>query len=415
MKDRIAFLAFLGSALLLAFLYGFFSGKYALFPHDTVTEIVTNAQILKEHWKNDFGVEPTRHLTEVPSDRQRLTIDPEGPLAPGNRIILGVVKDRETLFGALLLDATGKERHFWPLPYEEVDPDGLAPQNVFPHGMAVLPSGSLILTFDGSSVMARISACGDVEWVQGGGHHVMFRSYDGTVWTLSTTIGKWHDFLLQLDPETGDILKKIDFQKDVLMAGRHNALLALNAEQSPDHLVQSSDPFHTNDLEVLSPALADAFPMFDAGDILLSFRHMNMLAVIDGGDYHLKWWKIGPWHRQHDPDFLPDGTIMVYDNNMSFGESRILTIDPGTEVVSVAYEGTEEAPFYAYHRGKQQSLKNGNILITDPVVGRGIEVTSEGRIVWEYQNIFDQTRNGKLGNIQLVPVDFFEEGALDCP
>jgi len=47
----------------------------------------------------------------------------------------------------------------------------------------------------------------------------------------------------------------------------------------------------------------------------------------------VKWWRTGPFLRQHDPDFLPNGHILVFDNRLGgrdhrFGESRIVEIDP---------------------------------------------------------------------------------------
>ena len=56
------------------------------------------------------------------------------------------------------------------------------------------------------------------------------------------------------------------------------------------------------DVEELGPELADAFPQFAVGDLLVSMRSLNLIAVLDGSTHDVKWWQIGPWHRQHDPD-----------------------------------------------------------------------------------------------------------------
>lgn len=45
-----------------------------------------------------------------------------------------------------------------------------------------------------------------------------------------------------------------------------------------------------------------------------------------------------------------------------------------------------EPGFFTKRAGVQQRLPNGNTLITESEAGRVIEVTQDGRIVWEYIN-----------------------------
>jgi hypothetical protein len=102
----------------------------------------------------------------------------------------------------------------------------------------------------------------------------------------------------------------------------------------------------------------------------------------------------GPFLRQHDPDFLPNGNILVFDNRKGgpareFGYSQILEIDPTTRRVVWSYAGSEQKPFYTDARGKQQPLPNGNILVTEAQTGRVFEVargSGSGRIIWEWVN-----------------------------
>ena len=60
-------------------------------------------------------------------------------------------------------------------------------------------------------------------------------------------------------------------------------------------------------------------------------------------------------------------------------------------------------------------LENGNLLLTVASSGRVLEVSANGELVLEYQNVFDQTRNGVVSMAVLVPEDFFTPGALTCP
>src|SRR3712207_9276565 len=56
----------------------------------------------------------------------------------------------------------------------------------------------------------------------------------------------------------------------------------------------------------------------------------------------------GPWLRQHDPDLLPNGNILLFDNQGHVGPggiTRVMEFDPGTQQIVWAYAGTAEQPF----------------------------------------------------------------------
>jgi hypothetical protein len=190
---------------------------------------------------------------------------------------------------------------------------------------------------------------------------------------------------------------------------------ALRTEENPDDVVLCCDPFHPNDVDVLSPDMAPAFHMFEAGDLLISLRSINMIAVVDPETARVKWSQIGPWFQQHDPDFLPNGTISLYNNNMGLGASQIMVVDPATGETKVVFDGARHGNFYSWRRGRHQPLANSNIMITESERGRVIEVTPDGRIVWQYENIYDAEWNGLVNDALVLPLDFFDEGALTCP
>ncbi len=170
---------------------------------------------------------------------------------------------------------------------------------------------------------------------------------------------------------------------------------------------------HLNDVEVLREEMAAAFPLFAAGDVLVSIRNLDMIAVLDRETLLVKWWMTGPFLRQHDPDFLPNGHILVFDNRKGglqreFGYSRILEVDPTTRQVVWSYAGSERAPFYTDSRGKQQKLPNGNVLVTEAQAGRVFEVAREaqgGRIFWEWINGLGGGLAGYVTQADRVPDD----------
>ncbi len=227
------------------------------------------------------------------------------------------------------------------------------------------------------------------------------------------------DALARFDAATGEKLEQIDLV-DALV---NSDLVGLATANS----IMLDDVMHLNDAEVLSAGMADAFPMFEAGDILLSSRHFNQLWVLDRKTKTIKWWLMGPTIGQHDPDFQADGTITVFDNRPGGdateangfkghrGGSRIITVNPADKSHRVLYASDERNTFYTPYRGKHQVLPNGNILITETDAGRAFEVTPEGEVVWSFINGWDETRVGWVMKATKYPESYGDFAKKACP
>ncbi len=135
--------------------------------------------------------------------------------------------------------------------------------------------------------------------------------------------------------------------------------------------------------------IAEAHPYAEVGQLLLSMRHLGMLAVLDPESETITWAALGPWRRQHDPDFLENGNLLIFDNFGHLGlggASRVIEVNPSTLGVVWEYTGEKENFFYSPTRSQQQRLPNGNTLIVEADAGRIFEITMDKRIVWEYIN-----------------------------
>jgi hypothetical protein len=169
--------------------------------------------------------------------------------------------------------------------------------------------------------------------------------------------------------------------------------------------------------------MAAAFPMFKAGDLLIDLRNLQTVIVVDGESRKVKWAMTGPFFGQHDPDFAPNGRIIVFDNRITggapqLGYSRLLEIDPATRQVVWNYEGSDAEPFYTPIGGKVEWLPNGNILAADPQGGRLFEVARgpEGnRIVWEHVNQLEPGRVGMVFDVQREPAITAPWVGAACP
>jgi hypothetical protein len=407
-EDNFSRIIFFCSAIYCTFFLGFLFAIKQWPPYDQVMAAYHGFNDLSEHWQNDFGSVPTRHLVPVPASNPNAAPFDLSKAQAGLRIVSGFIPGRSSLFGAILLDLDGNELHYWPADYSKLS-DHIRPQNTTLHGFEVFSDGSIIGTFDVGNSIAKFDACGKVLWhKEEPYHHVVSKAEDGSVWSWN------RGAMVQLDPESGEVLNSIDLRSEVIQGQGMHGVFDILPESQSDELYLDEARHHMNDIEILSEALASSFPLFDAGDIMISLRNVNLVAVLDGTSHTVKWWRVGPWHRQHDPDFLPNGKISVFNNNMDMRESSILQIDPQTYQVEVVFDSTNEYPFYSAIRGKHQYLGNGNILISETQKGRAFEVTAKGEIVWEYMNTYDDSQNAVLSKAMLVPDDFFEADAFDC-
>lgn len=424
MKDGIAKYLSVTCGLALAFGAGVIASEDDLGPNAPVAKAYHETKNLLNNWRNDLGFEPERVLVPaVDRERQRLATPNATGMAPGLRLVSGVATDKDSRFGVYLFDQQGRERHFWPIRYNDFTPGEITERNVFQHGLQPLKDGSIVVTFDNGDAIARIDPCGETIWVTPGRfHHTVEQAYDGTLWTWQsedtpeenqdTTV--LTEYMVQLDPEDGTVLRRIDLIRDVIEAHGEHGRFAVHAAPNPERLTFQPDPFHPNDVEVLSPEMAPAFPDFEAGDLIISLRSLNMIAVLDNQDFRVKWSRIGPWHRQHDPDFQADGTISLVNNDMGLGSSQILSVNPTTGAVETLYEVAEHGGFYTWQRGSHEVLSNGNIMVSETERGRAFEVGPDGEIVWQFENVFDETRNGLINYATAIPADYFDDDAFSA-
>lgn len=338
-------------------------------------------------------------------------------MAPGQLLVVKLIYPGDR-FDAELLDQDGTVLHRWKLDYSLAQSDGYAGEYI--HAIEPMPDGSVIVTFDEAYALARFDACGDLMWARTDRnyHHSLHKDEKGGFWTWQSTVwvGSHDQNMVRFDPETGEIVEKIDMIDDV-MAGNPEAELTLTFPEAfkfnRDLPKKTNVDFlHPNDAEPLTAEMADAFPMFEEGDLLVSLRNINALAVIDRETHEINWIRYGPWRDQHDADFQPDGTISVFSNNRDRRRSTLLEIDMATDEVRDVFWGTG-LYWHSYIMGKHEKLPNGNWLIVSAVQGRVIEVTPEGELVREINNMVTEDFNAVLPNAKLIPTDFFN-GLPSC-
>lgn len=408
------------SLVLLAFGYGFASHAWGLFPKTYIVGLANQAgQQASELF---LKTEAETFTTPRVYDRSGTRIEDSAAVQPGMTLVVsswewGSSEGPEP--GAKLIDRTGHVVHDWhpdrAALFGGTAMDALKgglPTTADFHGAHLLPNGDLLLALNYIGLV-RMDACGNVEWkMDEGNHHAVAQADDGSFWVPAVSAERrtrterhpdgfsgidtsvWMDRLLHVS-EDGTVLNDINML-DVLYANDLERYVR-KAYARGAFTSDNGDPTHLNDIEPLSSSMADEYPTFEAGDLLVSLKHPNLVLVLDPTSGTVKWSADSSPHdthhliQQHDPDFIGDGWIGVFDNQEDFtdrgamlGGSRILALQPHTDSSTVLFPNPQSDSIYTRNRGKWQHLDNGNMLLTESNAGRVLEVAPNGRTVWEW-------------------------------
>ncbi|MCB1689391.1 MAG: hypothetical protein KDI33_12940, partial [Halioglobus sp.] len=203
-----------------------------------------------------------------------------------------------------------------------------------------------------------------------------------------------HPKVLKVNARNGEILQTIDME-DVML--KNDAIHIFDIRQNARTMKDIYDVSHANDIDELTAEQAAEFPAFSAGDLLMSYRNLNLVFVIDPTSLEIKWWRIGAANRQHDADW-EQGAITVFSNNMSGarkGYSDIVRIDPNSLHHEIIVDGKELGMFSVINA--RQNLTDFNTrMITSSTQGWALELDSDGELVFTYINTYNAERDTSL-------------------
>lgn len=327
---------------------------------------------------------------------------------------------------AWVLDRRGRVLHAWPMPDPAVlfsDMHGftgrIRPENFYVIGMAPDRDGSIVVTFHARNIfpyqvgIAKLDINGRLLWKKfDHSHHWPTVGPDGRIYTPSMRLGAPGDLsgrgveikcdlgkvywegVHVLSPD-GAVLKNFDMAESLARSNWPGL-----AYSAPD----GCDPFHVNGIDLADEAAVRKLnvsggdlPHVNVGDLLVSVRESSALVVMDQETGEVKRAFVGRWAAQHSPHFMPDGDIVVFDNQggeRRLGGSRVLRFNPETRVATTVFPtmaSRGQTPFFTATSGAIQPSPDGRrMLVTDNMHSALIEIeTASGRPLWRFENIYD--------------------------
>jgi hypothetical protein len=301
---------------------------------------------------------------------------------------------------AILMDMEGRVLHSWRKSFDEAFPDSPPPAvdslstSHWWRRVHLYPNGDLLAIFDGLGLI-KIDANSKLLWAaRNESHHDLEVGENGEIYVLTRTAHMipdiderrpiLEDFITVLGPDGVEIRRY-----SVLDALRNSDFSTL-LERSPGH----GDLLHTNTLEILDGRHQGRSPLFKKGNVLISIPKLDTVAIVDLEVNRVVWALTGLFRFQHDPTFLDNGNVLIFDNGSE--QSRVLEVNPLTQEVAWVYAGDTEESLYSEFCGASSRLPNGNTLITESEGGRAFEVTRDHRIVWEFRTPHQAGENGEF-------------------
>ena len=301
---------------------------------------------------------------------------------------------------AVLMDMDGAVLHRWRFPYEAL-PNPVAGAHPWFTGswrrVRLLDDGGLLAIYENLGLV-KIDRDSNLRWYAAiRAHHDLDVLDDGSIVVLTrnqrgrTGVTRdpqlIRDVVVFLSPD-GEELRRIDLLTAVHRSEEHRGLAA--------GIRLFGDVFHTNTIEVLDGRLERHGPAFRAGNILLSIRHLDAIAILDPETESIVWAATGSWRWQHEPTALANGNLLLFDNRGGGNASRILELDPSTLEIAWSYTGDPPESFFSTYCGAASRLGNGNTLIVETCPGRAFEVTPDGERVWDFHSPHRAGDNGEL-------------------
>lgn len=359
--DRFLRLSFFLGLVVLAFIGGFYACLFRVFPFDLLRNAAVAGQSLVEaevpprtEYATDLAVFDNleirwyREASTTANSGSNANSEPDASASSkvqGDEAILFVAGSVQfpnlNPWGALatLIDRNGKVLHRWandPQLWSDLKNVSRVPGisgPISPVAVHLYPNGDLLSTYHGNNTfpfaigMAKFDKNSKLLWKRENFcHHNFTVASDGTIFVPSLEVvespiqigntsssiysnsGKiYRDQVLQLDSD-GNELMRIDLVDALVGSGWGNLFFAGSSLS-----YASDDPLHLNDVQVVDAQFASQASWLKPGDLIISLRNLNCIAILDTETRLIKWISSGTMLGQHSPRML-GGSILALDN-----------------------------------------------------------------------------------------------------
>ncbi|KPL18639.1 MAG: hypothetical protein AMJ92_07100 [candidate division Zixibacteria bacterium SM23_81] len=318
----------------------------------------------------------------------------------------------KSLNKTILMNMEGRVVHEWK--YSPTQGRG-------PYHCALMLGDGDLLVIIRDQELVRLNWNSQVVWKkQLAAHHDVAQAPDGSIYVVVREPRNYRgrqvnfDAIVHLTPEGEEIGRWSTYEHlaEIKSVLNTKSFMDTILDSAPaGHLQERSDSlffrpsphdpdlsyFHTNTVSLLpATVLGAGDARFRRGNLLVCFRNVNQIAVLERDTYRVLWaWGEGELEWPHHPTILPNGHLLIFDNGVRRLHSRVVELDAVAGTVVWEYQAEPARQFYSYVGGSAQRLPNGNTLICNHDQGQAFEVTGEGELVWMWRNPVSQPKERK--------------------
>ncbi len=250
--------------------------------------------------------------------------------------------------------------------------------NIFkwPHGLIVEEENYIYYNFDGGNSITKKNLCNETIWsLEGKFHHLM--SLNGSfLWALKKKNQGEYDVaeeFIKINKYTGQIVHSFNVN-DIISANQPYDYFSI--KQRDLSSVWEYEPFHFNDIDVLTKKYSEHFQNFSEGDLMISSRSLNSIFILNPKNLKVKKFIFGLTRRQHDPDWNK-GYITIYDNQTEWKNGKRFLNSRIVKIKNLEEKNIEtlkfEKEFMSDARGNHEIIEYGDkmyTLIVSPYEGK---------------------------------------------
>ena len=256
----------------------------------------------------------------------------------------------------------------------------------WPHGLIIDDEHFIYYNFDGGNSITKKDICGKTIWTLEGNFHHLMSLNDEYIWALKKKKSGEYDIaeeFVKINKITGNILHSFNV-RDIIIANQPYDYFSI--KQRDLSSMWEYEPFHFNDIDVLTNEFSDYFKSFNQGDLMISSRSLNSIYILDPNTLKVKKILFGLTRRQHDPDWNK-GYITIYDNQTEWKNDKRYVNSRIVKLFGALEQNLEtlkfDVDFVSDARGNHDIIDIENIkytLISSPYQGKLLLFKNEKNI-----------------------------------